>query len=86
MEKQAMMNIGAQVDKGGVEAMGAAIVGIMQAHENPDIVRAGLDTLTRVIKVENISISNCHFENRPSEPVSEYRSAVEMDDTAQDDL
>ena len=57
-----MMNIGAQVDKGGVEAMGAAIVGIMQAHENPDIIRAGLDALTRVIKVENISISNCHFQ------------------------
>lgn len=69
-----MLNIGAQVDKGGVEAMEAAIVGIMQAHENPDIIRAGLDALTRVIKVENISISHCHFQGATGD--SGYKSAI----------
>lgn len=69
-----MMNIGAQVDKGGVEAMGAAIVGIMQAHENPDIIRAGLDALTRVVKIENITISHCHFHAATKD--SGYKSAV----------
>lgn len=53
------MNIGTVVSKESLEPLVDAIVRIMEARADQETVRAGLESLSAMARVEGVTIQNC---------------------------
>lgn len=56
---QTAMNIGTVVSKESLEPLTDAIVRIMEARADQETVRSGLDALTTMARIENVTIQHC---------------------------
>lgn len=56
---QTGMNIGTVVSKESLEPLTDAIVRIMEARADQETIRAGLEALTNMAKIEGVTIENC---------------------------
>ncbi|WP_157783551.1 hypothetical protein [Rhizorhabdus wittichii] len=82
------MNIGTVVDKDSLGAVTEAIVKIMEAGADQRTIRAGLTALSRMSKIDAVTISHCVINGDRSVSIDMQNATVDerpSDDLSSDD-